>query len=69
MKCAICGDTACDEIDPRMPLLRIPVCAHCRDLIAYTVGWCRSNGRRVQQRDDKRFRLWSRHGDVVEVPA
>lgn len=66
MRCALCGGVALKEPDPRMPRLRIPSCAGCRDKIAGGVGWTRST-RRGGRRSG--FRIWWRNGASVQVPA
>lgn len=65
MKCVICGDVARLDRDERLPLLRVRLCSSCRDVIAYSVGWCRRNdlGRGAKGAS----RLWSRRGVVAEV--
>lgn len=58
--CAICGRSADETRDPRLPLLRIIACRSCRDRIAAAVGWTRATRRGGS-------RVWWRRGIRVEV--
>lgn len=64
MTCALCGGVAVETADPRMPLLRIPSCARCRDRIAAGVGWTRTTRRGGRRAG---VRIWWRNGHTAEV--
>ncbi len=62
MKCAFCGAEAVTDADPRMPLLRIPSCWDCRDLLAYWLGWTRAAKGKTRVRA-----FWLRRETLLEV--
>jgi hypothetical protein len=70
-RCLTCLGESEDVDDPRLPRLRLPLCRHCRDLVALICGWIPGQWPRThgQSHALTQPRKWHRDHESIELEA